>query len=94
MLRPSSAVAAAPSARRARRARRRLTRVTRTPQASGFPFNLGIRHPQYVGSVATVWALVLLLWAPAARPALAQVGAAWTALYVVTGIIEDKTKGG
>ena len=61
---------------------------------TGFPFNLGIRHPQYVGSVMTVWALVLLLWDPAVRPQLAQVGAAWTARDVATGLIEDKTKGG
>ena len=59
------------------------------PWCKGFPFNLGIRHPQYVGAVLTLWGAAALLWAPAARPALPQVGAAWTALYVFTGLIED-----
>jgi hypothetical protein len=58
-------------------------------QYYGFPFNLGISHPQYVGSALTVWGLVALLWAPEVRPALVQVAAAWTGLYVATGIIES-----
>jgi hypothetical protein len=59
-------------------------------QYHGFPFNLGISHPQYIGSALTVWGLVALLWAPEVRPALVPVAASWTGLYVATGIMESK----
>jgi hypothetical protein len=62
----------------------------RRAQFSGFPFNLGIRHPQYVGSVLTIWGLAALLWAPDVRPALPQLAGGWTLMYVVTGLVEDK----
>ena len=60
------------------------------PWVTGFPFNLGISHPQYVGATLTLWGLAALLWAPEQRPALVQVCAAWTGLYVFTGVIESR----
>lgn len=57
------------------------------PWVHGFPFNV-VSHPQYVGSVLTVWALAVLLWAQA--PAgLGLLTAYWTLLYVVTGLQES-----
>lgn len=58
-------------------------------QASGFPFNLGVRHPQYVGATLTVWALAALLYSPSTRPSLVPVSVCWSLLYVITAIIED-----
>ena len=63
-----------------------LTRIA--TQVSGFPFNLGIRHPQYVGATLTVWGLAALLHSPA-RPSLVPVSVCWSLLYVITAIIED-----
>ena len=62
----------------------------KVPWVTGFPFNLGISHPQYVGATLTLWGLAALLWAPEQRPALLQVCAAWTGLYVFTGVIESR----
>lgn len=58
------------------------------PWVDGFPFNV-VSHPQYVGSVLSVWGAALFTWgqAPAAMPWLV---AYWTLLYVITGIQEDK----
>jgi len=57
------------------------------PWVDGFPFNV-VSHPQYVGSVMTVWAAVVMLWgqAPFDMPLLATY---WTALYVLTGWQEN-----
>jgi hypothetical protein len=67
-----------------------FSRVLCIVQCTDFPFSLGIRHPQYVGSVLTLWGFVALLWDPAQRPALLHVALAWTGLYGVTAVIEDK----
>ena len=67
----------------------RFSLVVAPSQVKGFPFSLGIKHPQYVGASLTVWALVALLWDPAGRPTLLPVGFGWTGLYVITAIIED-----
>lgn len=58
------------------------------PWVDGFPFNV-VRHPQYVGSVATVWGAAVLV--SGVLP-LADVGLLvfyWTLLYVFTGIMES-----
>jgi hypothetical protein len=59
-------------------------------QVHGFPFNLGISHPQYVGATLSLWGLAALLWAPLLRPTLLPVFSAWTGLYVFTGVIESR----
>lgn len=57
------------------------------PWYHGFPFNC-VSHPQYVGSVLTIWGVVALVYVqgPATLPTIA---AYWTGLYVVTGLIEQ-----
>ena len=57
------------------------------PWVDGFPFNV-VRHPQYVGSVLSVWAAVALLWTQAPS-GLALLAAYWTTLYVITGWMES-----
>ena len=58
------------------------------PWVDGFPFNV-VSHPQYVGSVLTVWGMAALLWTQA--PAgLGLIAAYWTLLYVITAFWEDK----
>jgi protein-S-isoprenylcysteine O-methyltransferase Ste14 len=53
----------------------------------GFPFNV-VSHPQYVGSVLSVWAGAALLWTQA--PAgLGLLTAYWTVLYIITGFQES-----
>jgi methylene-fatty-acyl-phospholipid synthase len=58
------------------------------PWCTGFPFNLGVRHPQYLGSVLSVWAFLALLWG-SGRPSLLPVCGAWTGLYAATAWVED-----
>jgi methylene-fatty-acyl-phospholipid synthase len=59
------------------------------PWHTGFPFNV-VSHPQYVGSVLTVWGLGGIVWsqAPAGFPLLLVY---WTVLYVLTGLQEQYT---
>ena len=53
-----------------------------------FPFNLGIRHPQYVGAVMTIWACIVLVWQQ--RPGgLLTLALYWTLLYAATALWED-----
>ena len=58
------------------------------PWAQGWPFDT-ISHPQYVGSVLSVWALVALLWGQVSPAALLVLASYWTGLYVVTGLQEE-----
>lgn len=60
----------------------------RVPWVTGWPFDT-VSHPQYVGSVLTVWALVALLWGVVAPASLLALGVYWTLLYVVTGWHEE-----
>ncbi|KAK9826416.1 hypothetical protein WJX81_002088 [Elliptochloris bilobata] len=53
---------------------------------SAFPFSV-VPHPQYVGSALTVWGLVALLCGH--TPGIVAVGALWSALYLMTGLIEE-----
>jgi len=57
------------------------------PWVSGFPFNV-VPHPQYVGSVMTVWAAAVLLWTQAPS-GLGLLAIYWTILYVITGWMES-----
>lgn len=64
----------------------------KVPWHEGFPFRIGscpIPHPQYLGSVLSLWALVLLLWNPATAPAVAVFAGAGTLFYTITGSIEQ-----
>lgn len=75
-------------------------RLGRTvPWVHGFPFRLlatggkpgtGVRvpHPQYLGSAATAWGLLLAFSGAAPAGATVLVGY-WTALYVLTALQED-----
>lgn len=58
------------------------------PWVNGWPFDT-VSHPQYVGSVMTVWALVALVWGQAPHAALAIMAGFWTLVYVVTAVQEQ-----
>jgi hypothetical protein len=53
----------------------------------GFPFD-SVSHPQYVGSVMSVWALAALLHGHV-YPDVYILAIYWTALYVCTGVMEE-----
>eukprot|EP00405_Crypthecodinium_cohnii_P007299 CAMPEP_0206422052 /NCGR_PEP_ID=MMETSP0324_2-20121206/1837_1 /ASSEMBLY_ACC=CAM_ASM_000836 /TAXON_ID=2866 /ORGANISM="Crypthecodinium cohnii, Strain Seligo" /LENGTH=213 /DNA_ID=CAMNT_0053886311 /DNA_START=84 /DNA_END=725 /DNA_ORIENTATION=+ len=59
------------------------------PWATGFPFNLGIRHPQYVGAMLS-WAGILTLLAatPSTAAPLGLVLAGWGGLYAASSYHE------
>lgn len=57
------------------------------PWHTGFPFNLGIQHPQYVGSVLTMWGLGGLLWSQAPQ-GFGLLLVFWTSLYAATALQE------
>eukprot|EP00929_Paragymnodinium_shiwhaense_P115907 TRINITY_DN85079_c0_g1_i1.p1 TRINITY_DN85079_c0_g1~~TRINITY_DN85079_c0_g1_i1.p1 ORF type:complete len:219 (-),score=22.60 TRINITY_DN85079_c0_g1_i1:258-914(-) len=55
------------------------------PWATGFPFNLGLRHPQYVGSMLSWTGLFTLLAATSTTAApFAAVLSVWTTFYCAT----------
>jgi methylene-fatty-acyl-phospholipid synthase len=58
------------------------------PWVTGWPFD-AVAHPQYVGSVLSVWGLTALLWGQVPGAALGALAAFWTSLYVVTGAHEQ-----
>jgi hypothetical protein len=60
----------------------------KVPWVTGWPFDT-VAHPQYVGSVLSVWALIALLWGQLPGSSLLALGLYWTALYVVTGAHEQ-----
>jgi len=60
----------------------------KVPWVNGWPFD-SVSHPQYVGSVLSVWALIALVWGQAPTSGLLVLGSYWTALYVVTGVHEQ-----
>ncbi|CAG9462172.1 unnamed protein product [Pedinophyceae sp. YPF-701] len=57
------------------------------PWHTGFPFSV-CPHPQYVGSVATVWGLAALAFYHA-PPGIGALALYWTALYAGTGLVEQ-----
>jgi Phospholipid methyltransferase len=63
----------------------------KVPWHNGFPFQVfGLRlaHPQYIGSVLTVWGMTLALWS-IAPPGQLTLAAYWTLLYCITAIQEE-----
>jgi protein-S-isoprenylcysteine O-methyltransferase Ste14 len=59
------------------------------PWHTGFPFNV-VSHPQYVGSILTVWGMGGIIWsqAPAGFTLLLMF---WSGLYLLTGLQEQYT---
>ena len=59
------------------------------PWCDGFPFNLGFRHPQYVGGLLTQLGLLALASDERSLHAgLAPLAAWWVLLYVATSVQE------
>lgn len=59
------------------------------PWYHGFPFTV-VKHPQYVGCILTIWALVSLFFTQAVIDlGLLTVACGWTAFYVFSGFIEN-----
>lgn len=60
------------------------------PWCSGFPFNAGLRHPQYVGVVLTLWAaMTVLLCEELALLGLPQLFVTWGLMYFVMSAMEQ-----
>eukprot|EP00928_Gymnodinium_smaydae_P030552 TRINITY_DN22688_c0_g1_i1.p3 TRINITY_DN22688_c0_g1~~TRINITY_DN22688_c0_g1_i1.p3 ORF type:complete len:241 (-),score=47.93 TRINITY_DN22688_c0_g1_i1:364-1044(-) len=60
------------------------------PWCHGFPFNTGLRHPQYVGVVLTLGgALAVFLCEELAARGLPQLVVAWAAMYVAMCAVEQ-----
>ncbi|CAE8689459.1 unnamed protein product [Polarella glacialis] len=60
------------------------------PWCYGFPFNSGLRHPQYTGVVLTLCgALPVLLSDETARKGLPQAIVAWAAMYSLMSAMEQ-----
>ena len=52
------------------------------PWCSSFPFNVGLRHPQYVGVVLTLWSAILLCLSEGTlRCGFVQAVVAWAGMY-------------
>lgn len=60
---------------------------SKVPWCTSFPFSV-VSHPQYVGSVLSVWGVFALVQAQGPST-LWVVATYWSALYVVTGLIEQ-----
>lgn len=60
----------------------------KVPWCHGWPFCF-VPHPQYVGSVMSLWAALWLLWDMLPQPDAPLVACWWTALYVVTAVQES-----
>lgn len=59
------------------------------PWCDGFPFNLGFRHPQYVGGYLSQLGVIALMSSPSALEAgLVPLAAWWLFMYAVTGWME------
>ena len=57
------------------------------PWCHDFPFNV-VSHPQYVGSVLSIWGVVALLYSQGPS-SITTIATYWTGLYVVTALIEQ-----
>ena len=60
---------------------------SKVPWCTSFPFNV-VSHPQYVGSVLSIWGVFALVYAQGPAT-LWTVATYWTGLYFVTGLIEQ-----
>jgi len=60
------------------------------PWCHGFPFNTGLRHPQYLGVVLTLWGgLLLLLCQDLSAAGIPQLVFAWAGMYIVMCAMEE-----
>lgn len=60
------------------------------PWCTKFPFNVGLRHPQYVGVVLNIWAISIVLLTPfAIRGGLLQLSLAWCLMYFAVSCMEE-----
>jgi Phospholipid methyltransferase len=66
--------------------RRECHTSLQVPWVDGFPFNV-VSHPQYVGSVLSIWGLVVALWQQQPEGTV-LVAAYWTLLYAFTAVQE------
>ncbi len=60
---------------------------SKVPWCTSFPFSV-VSHPQYVGSVLTIWGVFALVYAQGPAT-LWTIAAYWTGLYLVTGLVEQ-----
>ena len=60
------------------------------PWCTKFPFNIGLRHPQYVGVVLNIWAIAIVLLTPfSLREGLLQLSLAWCFMYLLVSCMEE-----
>ena len=64
------------------------------PWVECFPFNLGLKHPQYVGSVLTIIGCFTLLWTNTVECYLFKIGFCWISFYGFTAFVEHCIKPG
>lgn len=60
---------------------------SKVPWCTSLPFSV-VSHPQYVGSVLSIWGVFALVYAQGPAT-LWTVATYWTGLYFVTGLIEQ-----
>lgn len=63
------------------------------PWCTTFPFTkvfglFRIAHPQYIGSVLSIWGLVTLVYM-SVNPGIFTVALGWSVFYAITGVIEE-----
>lgn len=58
------------------------------PWVTGWPFDT-VSHPQYVGSVLSIWGMLALVWGQAPAAPLLTLAAYWTCVYIVTAVQEQ-----
>ena len=62
------------------------------PWVTGFPFNLGLRHPQYVGNILTWWGVFQLLISSAVlSTGFLQLATFGMLGYTVIGMVEENS---
>ena len=66
----------------------RLNREKPIPWVYGFPFNV-VSHPQYVGSVLSIWGILLVVWNLRLGFAPVWMACMWTWYYVVVSKVES-----
>jgi methylene-fatty-acyl-phospholipid synthase len=58
------------------------------PWVTGWPFDT-VSHPQYVGSVLTIWGFVALVWGQYPGTPLLLTAGYWTLVYAATAVHEQ-----
>ena len=60
------------------------------PWCTSFPFNVHLRHPQYVGVVLTLLGGLAVLMTPElVSNGLVPAGLAWASMYIIMAIMEE-----